>query len=208
MRLDPHSSLLCVVDIQERLLAAMPAAAEVVARSVRLARGATLLGVGSLLVEQYPRGLGSTPGELAAALPPAVAKMTFSCAGCEAFAAALTPGIGSVVLCGLETHVCISQTALDLLARGLNVFVAVDAVASRHAVGALRMVPIGRAPAVPGGAEARAVDRPIVATPPAWMVSGFSPWLRLPTLRSASAAEGFTGTGSSRGGRSRWALPP
>jgi nicotinamidase-related amidase len=134
MRLDPHSSLLCVVDIQERLLAAMPAAAEVVARSVRLARGATHLGVGSLLVEQYPRGLGSTPGELAAALPPAVAKMTFSCAGCEAFAAALTPGIGSVVLCGLETHVCISQTALDLLARGLNVFVAVDAVASRHAV--------------------------------------------------------------------------
>jgi nicotinamidase-related amidase len=134
MRLDPASSLLCVVDIQERLLAAIPSAAQVVARSVRLARAARLLGVGSVLVEQYPRGLGSTPGELAAELPPAVSKMTFSCAGCEAVAGALAAGVGSVVLCGLETHVCISQTALDLLARGLGVFVAVDAVGSRHAI--------------------------------------------------------------------------
>lgn len=134
MRLDPATSILCVVDIQERLLAVIPSGPQVVDRSVRLARAASLLGIGSVLVEQYPRGLGSTPGELASELPPAVAKMTFSCAGCEAFGAALKPDIGTVVLCGLETHVCISQTALDLLARGLNVFVAVDAVASRHAI--------------------------------------------------------------------------
>ena len=58
--------------------------------------------------------------------------MLRSCCGSDAFTAALTADIESVLICGLETHVCIQQTALDLLARGLTVFIAVDAVASRH----------------------------------------------------------------------------
>jgi hypothetical protein len=89
-----------------------------------------------VLTEQYSKGLGPTPAALAAILPPAVAKMSFSSCGCWPFAAAVDspapPAVESVVLCGLETHVCIAQTALDLLARGLAVFIAVDAVASRH----------------------------------------------------------------------------
>ena len=134
MRLDPSTSLLAVIDVQERLLAAVPDADRVVARCGRLAEAAALLGVTRVLTEQYPQGLGPTPAALAAKLPAAAAKMSFSCCGCGAFDAAIDAEVASVVLAGLETHVCVSQTALDLLARGLAVFVAVDAVASRHAL--------------------------------------------------------------------------
>jgi nicotinamidase-related amidase len=138
MRIHPATTLLAVVDIQDRLLAVIPTAADIVARATRLAQAAGLLGVRSILAEQYPRGLGHTPAALASLLPPALAKTTFSCCGCEPFAAVIdAPGpepLETVVLCGLETHVCIAQTALDLLARGLGVFITVDAVTSRHAL--------------------------------------------------------------------------
>jgi len=134
MRLDSASSVLAVIDVQERLLAAVPDGGRVVARCGRLAEAASLLGVRRVLTEQYPQGLGPTPAVLAARLPSAAAKMTFSCCGCGPFETALTDDVATVVLAGLETHVCVAQTALDLLARGLGVFVAVDAVASRHAV--------------------------------------------------------------------------
>ena len=129
MRLVPSRSLLAVIDVQERLLAAMPDADRVVARCRRLAEAARLLDVRTVLTEQYPRGLGSTPAALAGILPPAAAKMTFSCRPGGGF-----DGAAAVVLAGLETHVCVAQTALDLLADGFAVFFAVDAVASRHAV--------------------------------------------------------------------------
>lgn len=134
MRLSPSSSLLAVIDVQERLLAAMPEADRIVARCSRLAEAARILGVQAVLTEQYPKGLGPTPPALAALLPPAATKMTFSCCGCSGFDAALSPEMSAVVLAGLETHVCVAQTALDLLARGLGVFVAVDAVTTRHSL--------------------------------------------------------------------------
>ncbi|MFM7107074.1 MAG: isochorismatase family protein [Planctomycetaceae bacterium] len=134
MRLDPATSLLAVIDVQERLLAALPEADRVVSRCARLAEAARLLGVRATLTEQYPQGLGSTPRDLAAKLPAAAPKMAFSCCGCGGFDAALAADVSGVVIAGLETHVCVAQTALDLLARGLAVFVAVDAVASRHAI--------------------------------------------------------------------------
>jgi len=132
MRLDPATSLLAIIDVQERLLAVMPDAERVVARAERLARAAALLDVRRILTEQYPQGLGTTPAALAGLLPAAPAKTTFSCCGCDAFTAALAADVSGVVLAGLETHICVAQTALDLLARGLAVFIAVDAVASRH----------------------------------------------------------------------------
>jgi len=134
MRLDPATSLLAIIDVQERLLAALPDAERVVARCRRLAEAARLLGVRAVLTEQYPQGLGPTPAELAAVLPPPVAKLAFSCIGCGAFTAALASRPAAVVLAGLETHVCVTQTALDLVAEGSVVFVAVDAVATRHPV--------------------------------------------------------------------------
>jgi len=137
MRTVPASTLLVCIDIQERLIAAVPAAEAVLHRAVRLATAAGLLGVRGVLTEQYPQGLGATPAALAELLPPAHVKTAFSCCGSESFAAGLaaaTPPLCAVVLCGLETHVCVAQTALDLLARGLRVFVAVDAVAARHEI--------------------------------------------------------------------------
>ena len=76
MRLHPSRTLLCVIDVQERLLAAMPTATVLVSRAMRLAQGALLLNVKRVLTEQYPKGLGSTPGMLAEKLPPALAKTT------------------------------------------------------------------------------------------------------------------------------------
>ena len=138
MRLEPATSLLCVIDVQERLLPTIPEGPRVVDRCMRLARAAAVLGVRTVLTEQYPQGLGSTPPELAALLPPAVPKRSFSCLGAEAFAAAVNveqpAPVGAVVLAGLETHVCVAQTALDLLALGHAVFLVVDAVASGHEI--------------------------------------------------------------------------
>jgi nicotinamidase-related amidase len=133
MRLDPATSLLVIVDVQERLVPAIPAGGEVVSRCRRLAEAAGILGVKTVVTEQYPTGLGGTVPALAAVVPGTATKLRFSCSGCEAFEAAVA-GVDAVVLAGLETHVCIAQTALDLLGRGLLVFLVVDAVASRHAV--------------------------------------------------------------------------
>lgn len=135
MHLTPATTLVAVVDIQERLIAAIPAARGVLTRALRLARAARLLDVRTVLTEQYPKGLGPTPPDLASLLPPALPKTAFSCCGCDAFTAVIDAPprpAHTVVLCGLETHVCIAQTAFDLLARGLRVFIAADAVASRH----------------------------------------------------------------------------
>ncbi len=136
MRLTPDTSLLCVIDVQERLLAVMPDAERLVARVTRLAEAARLLGVRTTLTEQYPKGLGATAAALRPLLPAPETKMSFSCGGCPGFDAATKAGsgMGSVVICGLETHVCVSQTVLDLLSTGVVVFIAVDAVASRHPI--------------------------------------------------------------------------
>jgi nicotinamidase-related amidase len=84
--------------------------------------------------EQYPKGLGPTVPELRAALEPAapVEKLTFDCCGEPTFAPALdAAGRPAVIVCGMETHICVLQTVLGLLARGATVHVAADAVCSR-----------------------------------------------------------------------------
>jgi nicotinamidase-related amidase len=134
MRSQPESTVLAVIDIQERLARVVPGCEAIVERAVRLARAAELLGVRRELTEQYPKGLGPTVPSVAACMPAAEEKLAFSAAGCGCLAVEPGRGVESVVLAGLETHVCILQTALDLLARGLVVFVPVDAVASRFAI--------------------------------------------------------------------------
>ena len=136
MRLVPAGTVVAVIDVQERLLAVMPGAGPIVARVARLAEAARILGIRCLLTEQYPKGLGATAAVLRPLLPPPEEKLAFSAAGCPGLAAATAAGsgIGAVVVCGLETHVCISQTVLDLLATGMAVFIAVDAVGSRHPI--------------------------------------------------------------------------
>jgi len=127
---------LLVVDVQQRLVPAIRNAERIVWNCRRLLDGARVLGLRSAITEQNPEKLGGTVAELAAAYSDAVpAKMAFSCGACgELFADWRDVGIERVLVCGIETHVCVAQTAFDLLAAGYQVFVAADAVGSRAAV--------------------------------------------------------------------------
>jgi len=125
---------LLVVDVQERLLPVILRHDEIVWNCRRLMDGAQALGVRTAATEQYPEKLGSTVPVLAERLSgEAPAKLAFSCGACGAlFADWRTAGIERVLVCGIETHVCVQQTVLDLLSAGYQSFVAVDAVGSRH----------------------------------------------------------------------------
>jgi nicotinamidase-related amidase len=127
---------LVVVDIQERLWPAMFEKERVLQNALRLIHGAAVLGVSILVTEQYRKGIGPTLPDLAAAVPgfAPMEKLTFSAAGTPGFAEALhVKGVTDVILCGIEAHVCVCQTCLDLLNQGLRPFVAADAVSSRTA---------------------------------------------------------------------------
>ncbi|HWR97621.1 MAG TPA: hydrolase [Candidatus Methanoperedens sp.] len=133
-QLDRDETVLLVVDIQERLAAVMGEREKVVANAGHLIAAAQLLGVPVLHTEQYPKGLGPTVPELRGPLAPAapVEKMTFDCCGEPTFTPAFEQaGRSTVVVCGMETHICVLQTVLGLLAQGLVVHVAADAVCSR-----------------------------------------------------------------------------
>jgi nicotinamidase-related amidase len=135
-QLEREETALLVVDIQERLAVAMAEREKVVANAGHLIAAAKLLNVPVVHTEQYPRGLGPTVPELRAVLEPAapVEKLTFDCCGEPAFAPALeATGRSTVVVCGMETHICVLQTVLGLLAQGMIVHVAADAVCSRNA---------------------------------------------------------------------------
>ena len=125
-------SALLVVDVQEKLVAAMEAGPRVIWNVRRLIDGAKVLGLPVMASEQYPQGLGPTVPELASRLEQRPAKLSFSCRElAELFADLRQRNIEKLLVCGLETHVCIQQTVLDLLADGWRVYVAVDAVGSR-----------------------------------------------------------------------------
>jgi nicotinamidase-related amidase len=132
----PADTGLLVVDVQERLLTVQPDAARIVWNIRRLLDGAKILGVRVACTEQYPEKLGHTPLELAERLSEkALSKLTFSCGACgEIFDTWQADGIHRVLVCGIETHVCVQQTVLDLLAAGFQVLVAADAVGARHAI--------------------------------------------------------------------------
>ncbi len=126
---------LIVVDMQQRLLDAMSLGNTVVWNTSRLLRGARLLGVEIVVTEQVPEKLGPTSAALAEWVPNAESKQRFSCLECHAtFDALLAAGRHRVLLCGIETHVCVQQTALDLLSAGFSVYIAVDSVGSRFDV--------------------------------------------------------------------------
>src|SRR5487761_1441480 len=128
--------------MQERLLPVIAGGETMVARSVRLAEAAQLLGVPVRATEQYPKGLGPTVAPLTAYPQETLPKTTFSAPGDPGFAALLPAGTGEVVIAGCETHVCVLQTALELLDSGVHVVLAADAAGSRdpadHAAGIAR----------------------------------------------------------------------
>ena len=127
-----HDTALLVIDVQEKLMPAIRDHARVVWNVRRLIEAATILGLPVAATEQYPQGLGPTVAELAERLPARAAKLNFSCGGCpQLFRDLRGRGIYKLLVCGVEAHVCVAQSVLDLLADGWRTFVAVDAVGSR-----------------------------------------------------------------------------
>lgn len=134
-RLNPQSTALLIIDVQEKLCKAMDQ--EVLAGTIRncalLLDSARELSVAVLATEQYPDGLGGTIPELADKLPSTpLAKMSFSCCGNETILKALAAsGCSHIVIAGMEAHICVLQTMYDLLAQGYHVHLLSDAVVSR-----------------------------------------------------------------------------
>ena len=130
MVLTADGAVLLLIDLQERLMPVIADHEVVVARAVRLAEAATLLDVPVRATEQNPAGLGRTVPPLSGYPQAVLAKTTFSAAADPGFAA-LLPADGEIVVAGVEAHVCVLQTVLDLLDVGRRVVWAADATGSR-----------------------------------------------------------------------------
>jgi nicotinamidase-related amidase len=134
-RMSDADTGLLVIDVQEKLLPLIPGRAALVRDIAFLIDAAQLLGMTVQATEQYPKGLGHTVEPLATKLPHRPTKIAFSsCAVAEVVETFHRQARPKVVLCGIEAHVCVLNTALDLLARDFRVYLAADAVASRFPV--------------------------------------------------------------------------
>lgn len=137
---------LLVIDIQDRLLPQIFEKERLLKNSLLLIQGATILGLPIAVTEQYRKGLGLTVPEIAAVIKDfaPVEKVTFSSCGAEGVIDSFKKrGISQLLLCGMEAHVCVMQTCLDLLDRDLQVIAVSDAISSRNeqnlAIGIQRM---------------------------------------------------------------------
>lgn len=134
MKINSENAFLLFIDVQERLLPAMHEPQRILNNCRVLMQAGSLLGLPILVSEQYPKGLGPTVSDLASLVPPSCvrSKIHFSCLGDDALANEIA-GLGrrQAVVCGIESHVCVTQTALDLVADGKDCFVVGDATSSR-----------------------------------------------------------------------------
>jgi len=133
--LDRYQTCLLVIDVQEKLLPHIHDKEALVDNIRRLVQAAAILELPVIVSEQYPRGLGPTVAPVAEVLGEEVKtyeKTTFSCIADKGLVRATADtGRDTLLICGIESHVCVSQTALDALAKGFKVQVAADAVSSR-----------------------------------------------------------------------------
>lgn len=133
--LDVENSLLLIIDIQERLVNMLEKDL-IVQKSCALANAARILGVETIVTEQYPKGLGCTIEPLKQALSEDVVyfeKTAFSVLKEEEFEQILDKtGKKKVIICGIEAHICVYQTAMDLMQKGYDVYLVADASASRN----------------------------------------------------------------------------
>jgi nicotinamidase-related amidase len=149
--LDPRRALLVVIDLQQKLLPAIPDRERVLHNSLLLIRLAGVLELPVIVTTQYRKGLGEIVPEVTLAAPSVapVDKVAFGCFGSEEFGARMAAfeGRDQLVVAGVESHICVAQTVLGALGRGLAVHVAADAVGSRTAenreVGLRRMEKAG-----------------------------------------------------------------
>jgi nicotinamidase-related amidase len=130
-KLDRRRAALVVIDVQEAFRKAVPSFDDVARAAAALIQGAEAVDVPILVTEQYPKGLGTTVPEVADHLPEnfePIEKLCFSAPEAEGFDLA---GRDQALVCGVEAHVCVNQTVLDLIDDGVEVHVAVDAIGSR-----------------------------------------------------------------------------
>jgi nicotinamidase-related amidase len=130
-KLDAARTTLIVVDLQEGFRKAVPDFERIAKATATLIEGAQAIGIPIVVTEQYPKGLGETATEVADRLPKGtepLEKVCFSAAEADDFDLG---GRDQTLVCGIEAHVCVNQTVLDLLESGTEVQVAEDAVASR-----------------------------------------------------------------------------
>ena len=145
LKLKKENAVLVGIDFQEKLMPAMRNRDEVEASTVKLVKGCRILGVPVIMTQQYTKGLGSTVPSIAAALSEPleeaagsekfqiIEKTSFSAVGEPAFVQALEKlGRKTVIIAGVEAHVCVQQTVIDLLDNGYTVFVANDCISSRN----------------------------------------------------------------------------
>jgi len=132
--LKPDESLLLIIDVQEKLVSALDK--DVIIKKVfNLAKAARLLSIPVVVTEQYPKGLGSTVKSVADELPegtPVFEKVSFNALDADGVLEKIKSyGKKQIVICGIETHICVHQTAAALLREGFDVYVVKDACASR-----------------------------------------------------------------------------
>lgn len=137
MLLNKEDSILLLVDVQEKLSPAVLNSTDFIARCEWMLKLATQMGVPILTSEQYPQGLGSTIDTLSSYYEPenCIEKIHFSCMQQPTYTKRLSEHQkNQLILIGIEAHVCVLQTALDMKDAGFEVYVVVDAVSSRHEV--------------------------------------------------------------------------
>ncbi|HTS17866.1 MAG TPA: hydrolase [Verrucomicrobiae bacterium] len=133
-RLTPQNSALVVIDVQDKLMNVMPRRVELLGAIQKLIGAARVLKLPMLLTAQYIKGLGPVCPEIVEAMPgiTPMEKMAFSCCGSEEFMRAVKDlRRQRIILCGIEAHVCVQQTAIDLM-KDHFVYVAADAIGSRR----------------------------------------------------------------------------
>ncbi|MDQ3799294.1 MAG: isochorismatase family protein [Acidobacteriota bacterium] len=156
--LDKNQTALVVVDMQEAFRKAIPAFSEIASRIVQIIRGCRVLNVPVIVTEQYPKGLGRTAEEILFSLPDDfefVEKTAFSSCGAQIFMEKLeATGARQILLGGIETHICVNQTAHDLLANGFQVHLLTDCVGSRFEHDKLSAIQkLTMSGAIPSGVE-------------------------------------------------------
>ncbi|MCX7876452.1 MAG: hydrolase [Melioribacteraceae bacterium] len=133
--LQREKTALLIIDIQERILPVINEIENVIQNTLKLINGFKILNIPIYYTEQYPKGLGPTVKRIKEALENinSIQKMTFSCCGAEnLFDELKSKNISQVVVCGIESHVCVQQTVLDLIENNFQVVVSADAVSSRR----------------------------------------------------------------------------
>jgi nicotinamidase-related amidase len=157
-RLSREHTSLVVIDMQEAFRPVIPDFASIAARIGKAVTGARLLEIPVAVTEQYPKGLKHTAEEILLSLSPefkAIEKLCFSSCGTEEFRSHLIRhNTRQLIVCGIEAHICVAQTVLDLLAEGLEVHLLLDCITSRSQISKeVAVARLTQAGAVPSNLE-------------------------------------------------------